>query len=93
VLTGRGGPGVPRDGDRTVLSRHNFRRTYHAALAKLADPTGELRPTAARTLKALRAGGTTSVRSRHVRRGRHGNGLGNRHLEEADTALRAWCLA
>jgi hypothetical protein len=47
VLTGRGGPGVPRDGDRTVLSRHNFRRTYHAALAKLADPTGELRPTAA----------------------------------------------
>jgi Phage integrase family len=49
---------VPRDGDRTVLSRHNFRRTYHAALAKLADPTGELRPTAARTLKALRAGGT-----------------------------------
>jgi integrase len=52
----RGGPGVPR-GERTVLSRHNFRRTYHATLAKLADPTGELRPTAARTLKTLRAGG------------------------------------
>jgi Phage integrase family len=40
-----------------VLSRHNFHRTYHAAIAKLADPTGELRPTAARVLKALRAGG------------------------------------
>jgi DNA-binding transcriptional ArsR family regulator len=38
------------------LSRHNFHRTYHAAVAKLADPTGELRPTAARVLKALRDG-------------------------------------
>jgi integrase len=47
---------VPK-GARTVLSRHNFHRTYHTALAKLADPTGELRPTAARVLKALRAGG------------------------------------
>jgi hypothetical protein len=28
-----------------------------AALAKLADPTSELRPTAARVFKALRAGG------------------------------------
>jgi hypothetical protein len=53
---GHGGDGVPR-GARTVLSRHNFHRTYQAALAKLADPTGELRPTAARVLKALRAGG------------------------------------
>jgi integrase len=51
-----GGAGVPK-GSRTVLSRHNFHRTYQAALAKLADPTGELRPTAARVLKALRAGG------------------------------------
>jgi predicted ArsR family transcriptional regulator len=40
-----------------VLSRHNFHRTYHTALAKLADPTGELRPTAARVLEALRDGG------------------------------------
>jgi integrase len=47
-----GGAGVPK-GARTVLSRHNFHRTYQAALAKLADPTGELRPTAARVLKAL----------------------------------------
>jgi integrase len=53
VFTGPGGgPGRPgetgvRKGARTVLSRHNFHRTYQAALAKLADPTGELRPTAA----------------------------------------------
>ena len=53
---GHGGAGVPK-GARTVLSRHNFHRTYQAALAKLADPTGELRPTAARVLKVLRAGG------------------------------------
>ena len=65
VFTGPGGgpgrhreAGVPK-GARTVLSRHNFHRTYHAALAKLADPIGELRPTAARALKALRAGPQT----------------------------------
>jgi integrase len=52
----RGGTGVPK-GARTVLSRHNFHRTYHAAVTKLADPTGELRPTAARVLKALRGDG------------------------------------
>jgi integrase len=54
VFTGPGG-GVVTRGTRTVLSRHNFRRTYHSALAKLADPATELRPTAARVLKALRA--------------------------------------
>jgi hypothetical protein len=32
-------------------------RTYHAAVVRLADPTGELRPTAARVLKALRTSG------------------------------------
>jgi hypothetical protein len=52
--------GMPR-GARTVLSRHNFHRTYHAALAKLTDPTGELRPTAGRALKALRGGGPQTV--------------------------------
>ena len=57
---GHGGDGVPR-GARTVLSRHNFHRTYHAALAKLADPTGELRPTAARALKAFRGGGPQTI--------------------------------
>jgi integrase len=41
-----------------VVSRHNFRRTYHGALAKLADPaTAGLRPTAARVLRALRDAG------------------------------------
>jgi predicted ArsR family transcriptional regulator len=50
----RGGPGVKK-GTRTVVSRHNFRRTYHGALAKLANPaTGGLRPTAARVLGTLR---------------------------------------
>ena len=52
---------MPRSA-RTVLSRHNFHRTYHAALAKLTDPTGELRPTAGRALKALRAGGPQTIK-------------------------------
>jgi integrase len=56
VFTGPGG-GVVARGTRTVLSRHNFRRTYHSALTKLADPATQLRPTAARVLKALRADG------------------------------------
>jgi integrase len=50
----RGGPGVKK-GTRTMLSRHNFRRTYHGALAKLANPaTAGLRPTATRVLGTLR---------------------------------------
>jgi hypothetical protein len=54
----RGGPGVKK-GTRTMLSRHNFRRTYHGALAKLANPaTAGLRPTAARVLGALRDHGS-----------------------------------
>jgi integrase len=53
---GGGGPGVPR-GTRTVLSRHNLHRTYHSALAKLADPAVPLRPTARRLLLLLRDGG------------------------------------
>jgi integrase len=45
-------PGVRR-GTRTVPSRHNFRRTYHGALAKLADPaTAGLRPEMATRLVA-----------------------------------------
>jgi integrase len=53
VFTGPGGgAGVPRGG-RRVLSRHNLRRTYHDALAKLADPAGPLRPTARRVLLLL----------------------------------------
>jgi integrase len=56
VFTGPGG-GVVARGTRTVLSRHNFRRTYHSAVAKLADPATQLRPTAARVLRTLRADG------------------------------------
>jgi integrase len=56
VFTGPGGGVVPR-GTRTLLSRHNFRRTYRAAVTKLADPATQLRPTAARVLKSLRADG------------------------------------
>ena len=49
----RGGPGVKK-GTRTVLLRHNFRRTYPGALAKLSNSaTAGLRPTAARVLRAL----------------------------------------
>jgi hypothetical protein len=44
-------------GVRTVNGIAELGRTRGAALAKLADPTGELRPTAARVLKALRVGG------------------------------------
>jgi len=56
VFTGPGG-GVVARGTRTVLSRHNFRRTYHSAITKLADPATQLRPTAARVLKTLRTDG------------------------------------
>jgi integrase len=56
VFTGPGG-GVVARGTRTVLSRHNFRRTYHSAITKLADPATQLRPTASRVLKMLRADG------------------------------------
>jgi hypothetical protein len=57
---GGGGPGVPR-GTRTVLSRHNLHRTYHNALAKLANPAAPLRPTARRILLLLRDGGPQRV--------------------------------
>jgi hypothetical protein len=57
---GGGGPGVAR-GTRTVLSRNNLRRTYHDALAKLADPVTPLRPTARRLLLILRDGGPQRV--------------------------------
>ena len=66
VFTGPGGgpaargPSVPR-GTRTVLSRHNLRRTYQGAVAKLADPAVPLRPTARRVLRALRDGGPQRV--------------------------------
>jgi integrase len=69
-----GGAGVPK-GARTVLSRHNFHRTYQAALAKLADPTGELRPTAARVLKTLRAGGPQTTDQLTTALANHGRAI------------------
>jgi hypothetical protein len=69
-----GGAGVPK-GARTVLSRHNLHRTYQAALAKLADPTGELRPTAARVLKALRAGGRQTTDQLTAALAEHGRAI------------------
>jgi len=56
----RDGPSVPR-GTRTVLSRHNLHRTYQGAVAKLADPSVPLRPTAWRVLRTLRDGGPQRV--------------------------------
>jgi integrase len=61
VFTGPGGGAGVSRGTRTVLSRHNLRRTYHHALAKLADPAVPLRPTARRLLLLLRDGGPQGV--------------------------------
>jgi integrase len=57
VFTGPGGGAGVARGTRTVLSRHNLHRTYHDALAKLADPAVPRRPTARRVLLLLRDGG------------------------------------
>jgi integrase len=56
-----------------VLSRHNLHRTYQGALAKLADPTVPLRPTARRVLRALRDGGPQSVDQLAERLTAHGS--------------------
>jgi hypothetical protein len=44
-----------------VVSRNNLIRTYHNALAKLADPAASLRPTARRILLILRDSGPQHV--------------------------------
>jgi integrase len=69
-----GGPGVAK-GTRTVLSRHNFRRTHHAAVAKLADRATQLRPTAARILKVLRACGPLTPDQAAAYLGEHGRAI------------------
>ena len=75
VFTGPGGgSGVPV-GARTVLSRHNFRRTYHAAVAKLGDPATELRPTAVRILAVLRASGPLTSDQLGAHLAQRGRGL------------------
>jgi integrase len=58
-----------------VLSRHNFWRTYQAAVAKLADPATELRPTAIRTLKALRVDGGQTVEQLAARLAKKGRAV------------------
>jgi len=58
-----------------VLSRPNFHRTYQAALAKLTDPTGELRPTTARVLKALRRSGPQTANELTIALARRGRAI------------------
>ena len=62
-----GGNGVPA-GTRTQLSRDNLRRAYHAAVARVADPTATLAYTPKRVLGALRDAGpgqtSEAIRSR-----------------------------
>jgi integrase len=76
VFAGPGGGNGVQAGTRTVLSRDNFRRVYHAALAKLADPAAiDLRPTARRVLAALRADGPATAEELTNRLGGQGRKL------------------
>ena len=88
VFTGPGG-GVVARGTRTVLSRHNFRRTYHSALAKLADPATELRHTAARVLKALRTHGPQTAGELIAALAQHGRAIRPATLNTALGELKA----
>ncbi|HEX6677732.1 MAG TPA: site-specific integrase [Actinomycetes bacterium] len=88
----RGGPGVPK-GTRTVLSRHGFRRTHHAAVAKLADPATDLRPTALRVLKALRASGPLTPDQLAAHLAEHGRALRPATVDRALGELHAAGLA
>jgi integrase len=82
VFTGPGGGAVAR-GTRTVLSRHNFRRTYRSAVAKLADPATQVRPTAARVLRALRADGPQTVEQLVVALAKQGRAIRPATVEAA----------
>jgi integrase len=76
-----------------VLSRHNFRRTYHSTLAKLADPATQLRPTAARVLKTLRAGGPQNANELVSTLARQGRAIRPATVETALGELAASGLA
>jgi integrase len=92
VFTGPGG-GIVARGTRTVLSRHNFRRTYHGALTKLADPTTSLRPTAARVLKTLRATGPQTANELVSALARQGRAIRPTTIQTALDELAASALA
>jgi predicted ArsR family transcriptional regulator len=76
-----------------VLSRHNFRRTHHGAIAKLADPIADLRPTAARILKVLRTSGPLSPDQLAAHLGEHGRAIRSATVHRALDELRAAGLA
>jgi integrase len=89
VFTGPGGAnGVPR-GARTVLSRDNFRRTFHAAVAKLADPAAKLPPSCKRILKALDGGEPQTVEQLATWLAAHGRKLAPRTVQAALHRLHA----
>jgi integrase len=92
AFTGPGG-GVVARGTRTVLSRHNFRRTYHSAITKLADPATQLRPTAARVLKKLRTDGPHTTDNLVVALAQHGRAIRPATVETALAELVASGLA
>jgi integrase len=87
-----GGPGVLK-GTRTVLSRHNFRRTHHAAVAKLTDRATELPSTAARILKVLRARGPLSLDQLVIYLAEHGRAIRPATVQRALGELHAADLA
>jgi integrase len=90
VFTGPGGgPGAPR-GTRTVLSRHNFHRTHHGAVA---DPATSLRPTAARVLKVLRGDGPLTPDQLAAHLAGHGRALRPATVQRALGELHAARLA
>ena len=75
------------------MSRYNFRRTHHAAVAKLADPATSLRPMAARTLKVLRGGGPLTSDQLTTHLARHGRALRPATVHRALGELHAARLA
>jgi integrase len=54
VFTGPGGGNGVAAGTHTELSRHNLRRAYRDAVARIGNPAAGLPPTAKRVMKALR---------------------------------------
>jgi integrase len=57
VFAGPGGGNGAPAGTRTPLTRDNFRRAYHTAVTRVADPTATLAYTPKRVLRALQQAG------------------------------------